>query len=58
MNVAMYECVIVGYMNVGTCECVNVWMHDCRDVCMHMNLGMYEVETEHRKRGRYPMSSL
>ena len=26
--------------------------------CMHMNVGMYEVETEDRKRGRYPMGSL
>lgn len=28
------------------------------NVFMRMNVGMYEVETEDRKRGRYPMGSL
>ena len=28
------------------------------NVCMRMSVGMYEVEAEDRKRGRYPMGSL
>ena len=27
-------------------------------VCMHVSVGIYEVEAEDRKRGRHPMGSL